>query len=57
MQENNLSKEFIIDRFKEIVEESLFNEKEQRIESYMQEIAILRADIEKYKTNSSMITP
>jgi hypothetical protein len=39
MKENSISQEFIFERVKEIIEETLFNEKEMQIEHYIQELA------------------
>ncbi len=39
MKENSISQDFILDRVKEIIEETLVNEKEMQIEQYIQELA------------------
>lgn len=45
MKENSVSQEFILDRVKEIVEETLVNEKEMQIEKNLQEIAYLKTEL------------
>ena len=45
MKESYVSQEFLADRIKEIIQETLVNEKEMLIEQNMQEIAYLKTEI------------
>jgi hypothetical protein len=45
MKENAISHEFLFERVKEIIEETLINEKEMQIEKNIQEISKLRSDL------------
>ncbi|CDW81934.1 UNKNOWN [Stylonychia lemnae] len=45
MKENSVSQEFIIDRIKEIMEETVLNEKEMQIEKNIQEISLLKSEL------------
>lgn len=49
MKENSISKEFLVERIKEILEESLIDERERQIERNIQEMSYMRSEIANLK--------